>query len=318
MDQSTKAPLILVVDDNPQNLQLIAGMLTDRFDLCFASSGFEALEVVQTLVPDLILLDINMPEMDGFQVCRRLRSSEKTMQVPVVFLTAQEETDYIVEGFRCGGSDYVVKPFQPEVLRARVRVQLALYWARLEMKKMNEKLRRVNAELRLLSSMDGLLLIANRREFDATLEKEWQRAIREGHPISLLIVDVDLFKNYNDYYGHAQGDECLKTIARVLASCVKRPADLLARYGGEELAIILPQTEVTGAMVVAQAIHQSLYQTAIEHEASSVSSQVTVSIGLGCMVPHVGMQSDTLVQAADLALYTAKDKGRNCTSVGQE
>jgi len=313
--ETRKIPVILVVDDNPHNLQLIGGMLGEslEFDLCFATGGREALEIMESIVPDLILLDVNMPEMNGFEVCRQIRSCETTRLIPVIFLTAQGETDYIVQGFRCGGSDYVIKPFAPQELLARVRVQLELHWSRLEMKHLNDELRRINVELQQLSNTDGLLRIANRRHFDEALAREWQRAIRTRHPLSLLMIDVDHFKRYNDHYGHLEGDECLKRVAGAVSRSMRRATDLAARYGGEELAVTLPDTDADNACLVAELIHEALRNEQIRHESSPVSRLVTVSIGVAGTVPELGMSPDSLIGSADNALYSAKEQGRNRT-----
>lgn len=315
MNDEPRIPVILVVDDNPYNLQLIGGMLgeSQEFDLSFASSGREALDVMASILPDLVLLDVNMPDMNGFEVCRLIKGSTVSMHIPVIFLTAQGETDYIVQGFSCGGSDYVIKPFEPQELLARVRVQLELHWSRMEMRRLNDELQRVNDELRLLSSTDGLLRIANRRHFDETLVREWQRALRNGQPLSLMIIDVDHFKLYNDHYGHLEGDDCLKRVAAAIGRGVRRSADLLARYGGEEFAVILPDTDTGSVNLVAEAIHASLCQEAVPHHYSPVSDRVTVSIGVAEAVPEFGSSPEILIHAADRALYDAKDEGRNRT-----
>jgi len=321
MSTKVEIPVILVVDDNPQNLQLIGGMLGESkgFDLSFATGGSEALEIMESLIPDLVLLDINMPGMNGFEVCRRIRGSELTAQIPVIFLTAQGETDYIVQGFQVGGNDYLVKPCKAEELLARVRVQLELHWSRIEMKRLNRELQRVNEELRLLSNTDGLLHIANRRHFDDQLAMEWQRAIRSGQPLALLMIDVDHFKWYNDYYGHLQGDECLRQVSAAVRSSLRRPSDLLARYGGEELAVILPETARESAVAVAGFIHRALQAAQVRHEASPVAEYVTVSIGVAGTTPALGELPAILIEAADRALYAAKESGRNRTCLdGQQ
>lgn len=315
MTEQSQVPLLLVVDDNPQNLQLIGGMLGERpeFDLSFATSGSEAIEAMESVVPDLVLLDINMPVMNGFQVCNWIRTNETTAGVPVIFLTAQAETDYIVQGFRCGGSDYVVKPFQPQELLARVQVQLELHSSRIEMRRLNQELQRVNDELRMLSNTDGLLRIANRRHFDETLERDLQRAIRNREHLSMLLIDVDHFKRFNDRYGHLEGDECLKKVASLIRTTVRRGSDLVARYGGEELAVILPEADIDKASLVAEKIHGSLREENIPHESSPVAPCVTVSIGAASILPDPGSLAESLVQATDRALYAAKEGGRNRT-----
>ncbi len=312
------SPLIMIVDDNPQNLHLLGGMLgnSSEFDLSFATSGDEALKIILDQTPDLILLDVNMPGKNGFETCSCLRQNDATRDVPVIFLTAQGETEYVVKGFKCGGNDYVVKPFEPQELLARVHLQLELLNSRRELKRLNSELLRVNEELRSLSNTDGLLKIANRRYFDEMLFKEWHRAMRGNHFLSLLILDVDYFKHYNDHYGHLQGDDCLKKVAEIISSNLHRATDLVARYGGEEFAVILSETTPEGALLLAEIIRKAILQSDIPHEGSEIGSCLTISIGAAGLVPTIDMVPDCLMDSADKALYLAKTDGRNCSRRG--
>lgn len=316
--ESNISPLIMIVDDNPQNLHLLGSMLgnSSEFDLSFATSGDEALEIICDQTPDLILLDVNMPGKNGFETCICLRQNEATRDVPVIFLTAQGEAEYVVKGFKCGGNDYVVKPFEPQELLARVRVQLELLNSRRELKRLNSELLKVNEELRSLSNTDGLLKIANRRYFDEMLLKEWHRAMRGNHCLSLLILDVDYFKRYNDHYGHLQGDECLKKVAEIISSNLHRATDMVARYGGEEFAVILSETTPEGALHLAEIIREAIQRSAIPHQGSDVGPCLTISIGAAGLIPQIDMIPDCLMNSADKALYLAKTEGRNCSRVG--
>lgn len=307
-------PQILIVDDNPDNIRIIARFLQPDYKVQVAMDGAAALELLERPErADLVLLDVTMPGIDGFEVCRRIRANKSTADIPVLFLTAHDETECILQGFKCGGNDYVVKPFVAPVLLARVHMQLDLLRSHRELKQTNEKLLKANDELLFMSHTDGLMKIANRRYFDLTLMKEWQRGIRSAHQLSLLIIDVDHFKRYNDHYGHLKGDDCLKQVAAVILNCVRRPSDLVARYGGEEIAVILPNTQLEGAVQTAELIRMAILQAVIPHEASPVNNFLTVSIGVAGFVPRMGIEKERLIEAADSALYQAKDSGRNCT-----
>lgn len=303
---------ILIVDDSMDNLRMIAHTLQPCYQVQIATDGTTALELLaQEERPDLVLLDILMPGMDGFETCRRIRANADTSALPVIFLTAHDDNDKIVEGFDCGGNDYVIKPFVPVVLLARIKLQLDLLSANRRQKKLYENLKHANEELRILSNTDGLLKIANRRYFDMTFNKEWRRGIRSCQPLSLLIIDVDYFKRYNDIYGHLAGDDCLKNVAQTISRSIYRSADLVARYGGEEVAVILPNTPLDGAMNVAEAIRESLQDEHIAHKGSEISQFLTVSIGVACLVPDRNSAAAELIAAADNALYRAKGEGRN-------
>ena len=313
-----QAARILVVDDNPDNIRIIARFLQPDYKVQVAMDGAAALELLdRTERADLVLLDVTMPGIDGFEVCRRIRANKSTADVPVLFLTAHDETECILQGFKCGGNDYVVKPFVAPVLLARVNMQLELLRSRRELKQTNEKLLKANDELLFMSHTDGLMKIANRRYFDKTLHKEWQRGIRSGHQLSLLIIDVDHFKRYNDHYGHLKGDDCLKQVAAVISSCVRRPSDLVARYGGEEIAVILPNTQPDGALKIAELIRTAILQAAIPHEASPVNPCLTISIGIAGVAPQIDITKELLIETADAALYQAKAGGRNCVMMLQ-
>lgn len=488
---------LLVVDDHPDNLRTLSTILTkERYKVRKAISGEVALETVKAEAPDLILLDIKMPNIDGYTVCSILKKSDKTRDIPIIFLSALDSAADKVKGFKVGGVDYITKPFQAEDVLIRVQHQLTIVkqcqelyqhnqdlmreieerkqvesklklllttinlvsqapdlhhalevvlsevcrmidweygeaWmtnsdgTRLELyqayydcfdqalrwfhrassqysfaygvqligrvwktqqpewiqdaslveqdaflraelvqyaglktafavpiniegnvlavmcffkrsplphnpelvelvnavalelsgfigrKQTEEALKQANKELLRLANLDGLTQIANRRCFDESLTNEWQRLQREKLPLALLLSDIDFFKSYNDYYGHQAGDECLRQVAAAMLQSCKRPADLVARYGGEEFAILLPNTDLEGAIHISQQIQAQIARIAIPHQGSSVSDQVTLSIGIVSMMPIIGGLQEDIIAAADQALYQAKAQGRN-------
>ncbi len=277
---------LLIVDDQPANVRVMAEALRDQYELYFATSGAKALEIAAASGIELVLLDVVMPDLDGFEVCRRLKSDERTSKIPVIFVTAREEISDEARGFDVGGVDYITKPVQPLIVRARVRTHLELKQAR--------------DLLESLASLDGLTGIANRRRFDACLQHEWQRCARDRAPLSLALVDVDFFKSYNDQHGHARGDDCLRTVARALASITRRPSDLAARYGGEEFGLIFPETDTPSMQLLIRATLTAVRQT-----------DITVSLGAITIIPSHDMNPSSSLQAADELLYRAKEDGRN-------
>lgn len=293
---------ILLVDDSPTNLRLLGEILSPDYDILVAASGKIALEIVQDVeLPDLILLDVNMPEMDGYATCQLLKEGNNTRNIPIIFITAVEGSEAETKGFELGAVDYITKPYSTPVVLARVRTHLAL-------KKHTELLEN-------LAFLDGLTSIANRRQFDQQLEKEWRRMMRQAASLAVLLVDIDHFKKFNDQYGHGAGDECLRLVAQTIADVTKRPGDLTARYGGEEFAVILPDTDEAGALAVAKSMHLVVDKLMLPHAASPVADHVTVSIGVASDVPQRQGNLQDLINAADQALYRAKTMGRNQVSV---
>ena len=439
---------ILLVDDIPDNLQLLSDLLLKLgYTVRSVTSGRMALKTVQVKRPDVIILDIKMPEMDGYQVCKALKKDESLRTIPVIFISALDDVFDKVNAFNLGGVDYLTKPFQIEEVVARLENQLTiqrqqrlleqeiakrkeaeevLYQSRallssilnssldgiaamqavrdprtgdiedfrclvvnpviarafdskrddmigkLALKKFLSRfepelftrfveivetgepfkrdfyspsgesswyhfvavklgdgfaitirditarkqvemaLQEANHKLELLSNLDGLTQVANRRCFNERLQREWSRLAREQQPLSLILFDVDKFKSYNDYYGHLAGDDCLIKIAQAVQQQVHRPADLVARYGGEEFVILLPNTDLAGGINVAAKIQQIIHNLAIPHEHSNVKDIVTVSLGIASLIPTLEVPPDTLVAHADQALYQAKEYGRDC------
>jgi diguanylate cyclase (GGDEF)-like protein len=310
---------ILIVDDNPINLDLLSGMLLDRgYRVRVATNGRRALSAARSAVPDLVMLDINMPEMDGYEVCTQIKEDGGTRDVPVIFISALDNALDKVRAFQTGGADYVTKPFQFEEVLARIEIQLKISRLQREMERKNAELEqsnllleRANRMLRALSYLDALTGIANRRHFEESLEQEWRRGTRTRLPLSLLMVDIDRFKALNDACGHQHGDDCLRRVANALGDALKRAGDLAARYGGEEFAVVLPGTDRDGALAIAEDVRARVEALAMAHE-QSPAGVVTVSVGAATVTPAEGRSPSDLVDAADRALYAAKRDGRNC------
>jgi diguanylate cyclase (GGDEF)-like protein len=288
---------VLIVDDAPANIELLSEVLESEVEVLFALSGEDGLNIAFEEAPDLILLDIVMPEMDGYEVCARLKADPRTRTIPVIFVTAMDLEEDETKGLALGAIDYITKPIRPPIVRARVRNHL-------ELKRYRDLLER-------LTTTDGLTGIANRRRFDAFLESEWSRARRSQKPLSLIMLDIDFFKAFNDHYGHLAGDDCLRQVAQCLADGVRRPADLVARYGGEEFACLLPETTAMGAVTMAKRFLESMEELNIPHAYSEAADHVTLSMGVATLVPLVGQPSSDLVRHADQLLYEAKQNGRN-------
>jgi diguanylate cyclase (GGDEF)-like protein len=298
MDNKEKKAKVLIVDDEKINLDVLIGLLKPYYRTVAAKSGeqaFKRLEIPP--LPDLILLDIMMPGMDGYGVCRKLKESNLTRDIPVIFITGKNDVQDEAKGFQSGAVDYITKPFSPLIALARVKTHI-------ELKRRGDMLER-------LAGLDGLTGIPNRRHFDQFLEAEWKRSIRYNHTISLVIMDIDYFKYYNDHYGHTEGDECLKKVATIISKSMIRSTDLSARYGGEEFACVLPETDHEGALTTANRIMKSIQDMEIPHKKSQVADFVTVSIGVASMNPQHNEKALDLIEMADKALYKAKGNGRN-------
>jgi diguanylate cyclase (GGDEF)-like protein/PAS domain S-box-containing protein len=305
---------ILLVDDDPASIQALGQILSELGNVRFATRGEDALRLAHEWAPDVILLDAEMPGMTGFEVCRTLKAEADLADIPVIFVTSHTETAFEVSGFNMGAADFIAKPLNGSLVLVRVETQL--------------RLKRMADELRQIATTDVLTGVSNRRGFDETLQREWRRARRGDEPLSLLMIDVDHFKLFNDRYGHPAGDSCLRSVARALVRATMRPVDLIARYGGEEFVALLPQTSRSGAVHIAHEIFGAVESLAIVHADSPTASHVTVSVGVACYddqsacwVPFTPESRHTrdpnarpfpldLVNAADRALYSAKRAGR--------
>ncbi|MEN6628728.1 MAG: diguanylate cyclase [Sulfuricella sp.] len=298
MENEIVKPLILIVDDPPTNIQVLAEALREDDRVKVATSGQAALDLIDKQgPPDLILLDVMMPRMDGFEVCIRLKQNPATKQIPVIFVTAKNEAADEEFGLKLGAVDYISKPFHLPIVKARVQNHLTL--------KLKTDL------LESMAMLDGLTNIPNRRRFDEALDVEWKRALRAGSSLAIIMMDIDFFKNYNDRYGHGVGDACLKKVASALAVTVSRPGDLVARYGGEEFVVLLPETGAEGARLLAENLCNQIEALKIPHEYSGASTWVTISVGYASATPSQEGKESELLDAADQMLYRAKESGRN-------
>jgi diguanylate cyclase (GGDEF)-like protein len=314
---------ILIVDDRPENLLVIESILESMdCNIVKANSGNEALSLMLDHNFALVLLDVQMPEMDGFEVAELMRSSLRTRFTPIIFVTAiSKEQRCIFKGYEVGAVDYLFKPIEPIILQSKVKVFIDLFNQRklveeqkamleIKIKELSE-LKEANTELEHLSIRDGLTGISNRRNFNYYMQLCWENCQRTEETLSLIMADIDFFKAYNDNYGHLKGDECLIRVANSIAKSIKRPMDLVARYGGEEFAVILPKTNMEDAQKIAEEISKGIQKLFIPHEHSLVSKSVTLSLGVATMVPQSGFTVENIIDKADKALYSAKVGGRN-------
>lgn len=322
---------ILVVDDSVDVHHQLRVFLTadGHGDLAFVFSAREAYELLgldddapTTAAVDLVLMDIEMGEMGGIEATRRLKADPRYQDVPVIMITADTTSESLQASFEAGAVDYITKPIRKIELLARVRSFLRLREEVVTRKRreqdlllLTEELARANDALQKLATRDGLTGVSNRRYFDEMIAREWKASARRKMPVGLLMLDVDFFKLYNDQYGHLEGDRCLQAVANALRDTVLRPCDVVSRYGGEEFAVVLPETDEKGAEEVARLIHDAVQRQQIPHARSSVSAHVTVSIGVACMVASSGESHERLIQASDQVLYLAKNEGRNCWRV---
>jgi diguanylate cyclase (GGDEF)-like protein len=294
-------PRLLVVDDQPINIQTLYQIFHADHEVFVATSGEQALAFCRgNPLPDLILLDVVMPGLDGLAVCQQLKADPVLANIPVIFVTACMDPADETRALEAGGVDFITKPVNPMVVRARVKTHLTL--------------KAQGDFLRSLVFVDGLTGVANRRRFDEALLSEWRQCRRAGTPLALLMIDIDHFKRYNDHYGHPTGDACLQQVAAVLKAAMQRACDLVARYGGEEFVCLLPGCDQAPALAKAQALQAALAAQGIAHEASPTAAWVTLSIGVAVAQPQAGGSPAALVAAADAALYSAKHRGRNCIS----
>jgi diguanylate cyclase (GGDEF)-like protein len=288
---------VLVADDDPVNRQVLAELLKPEYTVLLAKNGEQALERATRHAPDLILLDVLMPDLNGYEVLRRLRADPQTERISVIFISGLNRPEDEASGLKMGASDYIAKPFNATVVMARVALHLQLV--------------RQRRMLERLANIDGLTELANRRRFDELYAMEWQRAQRNGWPLSIAVLDIDCFKQYNDRSGPPAGDRARRAGARAASAWMRRPADLAARYGGEELVLLLPETGAQHARDVAEDLRASIADLQIAHEASKAGAVVTVSIGGATLGQNGAESAAELLEAADAQLYRAKQGGRN-------
>jgi diguanylate cyclase (GGDEF)-like protein len=289
--------LILIVDDDLPNIEIMNAALENDYEIIFATNGKQAIEIAKKYQPDLILLDVMMPVMNGYKVCEYLKANPNTSSIPIIFVTAlKDDMQAEIKGLQAGAIDYITKPINPPVVQMRVRNHIELQNAR--------------KKLRHLAVTDSLTDLSNRRHFDEILQSELNRLSRLHHPLSLIMLDVDFFKNFNDIYGHVVGDSCLKRVACTIKESLHRVADFPARYGGEEFACILPNTELIGAVAIAEQIRVNIENLKIPHQGSTISQYVTASLGVFTIAGYFKSMSE-IIELADKQLYKAKENGRN-------
>lgn len=303
---------ILVIEDSKLSLKLLCDYIREMaLSPILAETGKQGLELFDSERPDLVILDIVMPDIDGYEVARRIRQSENSSEwTPIIFLSSLDKDEDIEKGIAAGGDDYLLKPVGKVVLAAKIRAMQRIVLMRQSLVLLTHKLDAANQELRRLTSLDGLTGIANRRHFDSILIREWRRAMRQGEELSILMCDIDFFKQYNDTYGHLSGDECLRRVATTLTRTMDRGGDLLARYGGEEFIAVLPNTSLSGATFVAEQMRKAVAQLNIAHPETPYL-QITASFGVASGVAMPETNPQDLIGAADQALYQAKHRGRN-------
>jgi len=290
-------PSLLLVDDEPTNIQVLSEALRGDFSVYFALDGERALRAVRDHHVDLVLLDVVLPGMDGFEVLQRLKADSATRDIPVIFVTSRDDAEDETRGLAMGAVDYVSKPFRPAVVRARINTHLAL-----------KRQRELLAKHALI---DGLTEIGNRRQFDNALAQRWRAQMRAKTPVGLVMLDIDHFKDYNDNYGHAFGDRCLKAVAACLASSFSRAEDVVTRFGGEEFAVIVNAEQGDSFRHHLQGLLEAVNRLDIRHDFSKTASHLTVSGGAIRTRAEAGASPRDLVQAADELLYRAKNEGRN-------
>ncbi|WP_295403904.1 diguanylate cyclase [uncultured Thiocystis sp.] len=296
---------ILIVDDLPDNLRVLSKMMIDDgHRISAVTSGAQALRLAETIMPDLILLDVMMPELDGYQTCAALKANPLLKPIPVIFITALTSVEDETRGLATGAVDYIVKPFNEAIVKQRVRTHL-------ELKHQRDLLER-------LAQVDGLTGIPNRRALDQRLEQEWRRAARAGARLGLAMIDIDHFKPFNDAHGHLQGDDCLRRVAGVLDETLKRAGDFVARYGGEEFVCLVSVETSEGLGQIAEQLRMAVEALRIPHAASAALPWVTVSIGAVLCELAPQTAASAFLEQADVQLYLAKQAGRNqvCLACG--
>ncbi|RJP19943.1 MAG: diguanylate cyclase [Candidatus Omnitrophota bacterium] len=295
---SKEKQTILIVDDERLNIDILGSELGKDYHIIVAKNGNQAVTRIENNTIDLVLLDIIMPELDGYETIKLLKNHDQMKHIPVIFITSKQEDEDEAKGLQLGAVDYIRKPFNLPIVRSRVKTHLDL--------KLKTDL------LEKMVSLDGLTNIYNRRKFDEMLDQEWKRATRAHTPLSIILIDIDFFKNYNDFYGHTAGDDCLRKVARGLKLCINRPEDFLGRYGGEEFVVLLPNTNAAGAKIMAEKLRQAVENLDIPHSYSPISAHVTISLGVAATIPVEPHDSGiSLVESADRMLYESKKKGRN-------
>jgi diguanylate cyclase (GGDEF)-like protein len=294
---------VLIVDDEKTNIATLTHILSPEYKVYAAKNGQDAIELANEHLPDVILLDIVMPDMDGFEVIISLKDSERTKEIPIIFITGLNNPEAEEKGLSLGASDYISKPFISSIVKLRVQNQIQI-------------MDQINT-IKSLSLIDTLTDLPNRRAFDDRMRLEWEHAKRNKTTLSVFFIDIDKFKDYNDNYGHLQGDKVLQIVAKTITRSLNRSTDFVARWGGEEFVVLLPVTDWYGAMKTAEFIRKNMEETVIQHEGKD--TKLTISIGINSITPVPGCTVNDFLNSADQALYLAKKSGRNkvCKNDGE-
>jgi len=292
-------PRILLVDDEYVYIALLASTLDIDYEIVYATDGATAIEIATNTKPDMVLLDVMMPGLNGYEICMRLKEDDRTKDIPIIFVTSLGDAEAETRGLKLGAVDYINKPFNPEPVRARVSTHIKLKFAQ--------------ERLMLLATTDGLTGLSNRAHFDTMLAYEYSRHSRTGAELSLILLDVDHFKAFNDTYGHICGDDCLREVALTISRAAHRLTDIVARYGGEEFVLLLPETSLRGSLILAEKIRKCISDLGLPHRLSS-EGHITASLGVSSCRIHPFSEHSELVVEADIQLYMAKGGGRNRVS----
>jgi len=289
---------ILIVDDDRMNITALVHFLKEQYEIIVATDGTTALETAKEQIPDIILLDILMPDMSGFDVLTKLKNSAVTMNIPVIFLTGLNNAADEEKGLSLGAVDYITKPFNKAIVRERIKTHTKMY----------DYIRTIEK----LCMLDALTGLSNRRGFDTRMEAEWGRAHREKKTLGLIIIDIDNFKKYNDTYGHPEGDNVLQAISVMLIKTIHRSSDFIARWGGEEFCVLLPDTDLEGTYNIAEQIRCNVMKITTPH-IDGKSTFITVSLGANSIIPGDNDLAANFIDEVDKLLYAAKRKGKNMT-----
>jgi diguanylate cyclase (GGDEF)-like protein len=294
-------PTVLIIDDSPPVIRLLTSLVEGKALVHFAKNGAEGIKLAKKLVPTVILLDLDMPGMNGLDVCRELKNDPDTRDCAILIVTGHNNDAMEIAALEAGAVDFIGKPVNGPIVQARVQTHLTL--------------QKQSATLRELADHDGLTGLFNRRYFDQSLETECRRHRRQNQTLGLALIDIDHFKLYNDHYGHLLGDDTLKLVAKTLKKVARRPGEIVARYGGEEFAVILPNVMPANLQATGQHLCDQVRQLAIPHAHSKSADVVTISVGIACLTPTTPEAPSQLLAAADAALYQAKAAGRDRTIV---
>lgn len=309
---SPKTPKILLVDDDLVVRAAISQALAlDTAEVILAKNGNDGIDAYFEHQPDIVLVDAVMPFLDGFGFCEKLKKLDVNRLTPILMITSLDDDDSVARAFAAGANDYITKPFNLSILRQRIRQMLQQSQQVKDNFRMAAELQQDNRNLKILVSRDSLTKLHNRRGFEQYLQQEWERMLRLQSPLSLIMCDIDFFKKYNDTYGHPAGDHCLVKVSSAMRNTVRRSGDFIARYGGEEFVIVLPDTDLLGAVFVAESVRSAIKLLNISHKSSAVGNYVTMSLGVAMVYPSPSIDITDLVNAADRALYQAKAQGRD-------